>query len=68
MLKLPFDYVDREVDKLYQKEFDSSEVDAINKHCEFIADFIRACGWTEDEYIRAMFRFEPLDESNHKLN
>jgi len=59
--KLPYDYVTREVDKLYEKRFDDSEVDAINKHCEFIADFIRACGWTEEEYIRAMMGFEPLD-------
>ncbi len=61
MNKLPYEYVSREVDKLYEKEFDSSETGAIEKHCEFIAAFIRACGWTEDEFIRAMFGFEPLN-------
>lgn len=59
--KLPYEYVNREVDKLYEKRFEDHEVDAINKHCEFIAEFIRACGWTEDEYIRAMMGFAPLD-------
>jgi hypothetical protein len=59
--KLPYEYVSREVDKLYEKQIDSSETEAINKHCEFIADFIRACGWTEEEFIRAMFGFEPLN-------
>lgn len=62
MTKLPYDYVSKEVDKLYEKEFSSKEYEAINKHCEFIADFIRACGWTEENFIRAMMGFEPLDK------
>jgi len=67
MNKLPYEYVSREVDKLYKKEFDPSETEAINKHCEFIADFIRACGWTEEEFIRAMFGFESI-EPNNQIN
>lgn len=54
MLKLPAEYVLREVDKLYSKEFEDHEVEAIHQHCTFITEFIRACGWTEDEYFRAL--------------
>jgi hypothetical protein len=64
-MKLPYDYVSREVDKLYDKQFDENDVDSINKHCDFIRDFINACGWTEEEYLRALFGFAPLD---NKLN
>lgn len=66
MHKQPAEYVMREVDKLYEKQFEDHETNAIEKHCEFIAEFIRACGWTEEEYIRALMGFEPLD--NPRLN
>jgi hypothetical protein len=59
--KLPYEYVTREVDKLYEKEFDESDVGGIDAHCAFIVKFINACGWTEEEYIRAMFGFVPLE-------
>jgi hypothetical protein len=62
-IKLPYDYVSREVDKLYEKDFDSQDTEAISKHCDFIREFINACGWTEEEYIRVMFGFRPLDSS-----
>lgn len=69
MNKLPYEYVSREVDKLYEKEFDPSDTETINKHCEFIVDFIRACGWTEEEFIRAMFGFEPIESKpNNQIN
>lgn len=64
--KQPAEYVMREVDKLYEKQFDPSQTAAIEAHCEFIAEFIRACGWTEEEYIRALMNFEPLNDP--KLN
>jgi hypothetical protein len=59
--KLPYAYVSREVDKLYEKKIDLSDEDVINKHCEFIVTFLHACGWSEDSYIRVMMGFEPLD-------
>ncbi len=46
MQKLPFEYVDREVDKLYDKKLDGK----LEDHIAFIATFIEACGWTEEEF------------------
>jgi hypothetical protein len=59
--RVPFEVLNVEVSKLYEKQFNPSEVDAINKHCEYIGEFIRACGWSETEFIRAMFG---LDDPN----
>lgn len=44
--KLPFEYVDREVDKLYDKKLDGP----LEDHIAFISTFIQACGWTEDDF------------------
>lgn len=63
-IKLPYEYVSKEVDKLYEKQFNIDNQLGIDKHCEFIADFINACGWTEENFVRAMFGFEDLDEKN----
>ncbi len=62
MNKLPYEYVSREVDKLYAKEFAENDTAGIDKHIAFIVTFINACGWTEDEFIRAMWGFEPLND------
>lgn len=64
MIKLPYEYVTREVDKLYEKEFDENDLGGIDAHCAFIVEFLNACGWTEDSYIRAMFGFESIDNQN----
>lgn len=65
--KLPYDYVSREVDKLYEKNFDEKDLVSIDEHCAFIATFINACGWTEDEFHN--FKYE-VDQRylNPKLN
>lgn len=57
MNKLSFQELEHYVDKLYDVPFDEDEVDKINKHCNYIISFIRSKGWTEEEYIRAMFGF-----------
>lgn len=56
--KLPYSYVSQHVDKLYEKQFDESDVNGINKHCDFIREFINACGWDETDFIRAMMGYE----------
>jgi hypothetical protein len=61
MVKFPFEYVSLHVDEMYKREFDENNIEGINKHCEFIAEFIKVCGWDEESYIRAMMGFEPLD-------
>lgn len=63
MIKLPYAYVTQEVDKLYDKKFEENDLDGINKHCDFIREFINACGWTEEAYIRVMMGFDPDPDS-----
>lgn len=64
MNKLPYEYVSREVDKLYEKQFDEKDIEGINKHCDFIREFINACGWDEIDYIRVMMGFEEPNNLN----
>ena len=61
MVKQSWEYVSREVDKLYEKKFDDKDVQAIEAHCAFIVDFLHACGWTEQEYFDALSGFHALD-------
>jgi len=63
-VKIPFDQLYIEVDKLYRKEFSANDSKGINAHCEFIGEFIRAAGYTEDEFIRIMMGFD----SNKQMN
>lgn len=65
MTKLPFDYVLREVEKLYARPIPTHETAAIDKQCAFIVAFINACGWTEEEFQRADFGFVPLDTTSN---
>jgi hypothetical protein len=64
MIKQPLQYVTRELDKLYEKEFPLSDVEGINKHCEFISAFIHACGWDETEITNAMFGWVDVNKLN----
>jgi len=59
VIKQPYEYVVKELDKLYAVQFPETDVEGINKHCEFIGEFIRACGWTEDEMIAMTMGFKP---------
>lgn len=52
-MKLPYLYVLKHVELLYAKEIPPGD-DAVDKHCKFIADFIRACGYSEDEFMLLM--------------
>lgn len=55
-MKLPFEYVNREVDKLYDKPLGN---DRLEDHIAFIASFIEACGWSEDEFNDAKYGVAP---------
>lgn len=61
MNKQSWEYVSREVDRLYEKQFDPRDIKGIEAHCEFIRSFLHACGWTEQEYFDAYSGFVPLD-------
>lgn len=57
-MKVPFNQLYMEVEKLYNKEFQPSEIQSINEHCDFIRSFIESCGWDVESYIRSMFGFD----------
>jgi hypothetical protein len=66
MIKVAYEIVAAEVDKLYQKEFPPGAHHAIEDHCEFIATFIESCGWKLEEYMaeyihRGLKEFLPPD-------
>jgi hypothetical protein len=66
-MKTSFHILEPQVNKLYEKEFDSNDIESINNHCESIAQFIESCGWNVEDYIRAMFRDELLNFCNESV-
>lgn len=50
-MKMSYEFVHLQVEKMYAKEFDEKDTTSIEEHCEKIAAFIVSCGWTEEEYI-----------------
>ena len=63
-MKFSLEYVDAEVDKLYNKSFDLSDISAANKHCEFIVAFINACGYSEEEYTAYVMGLDSKETMN----
>lgn len=62
-MKLPFDYVARHVDNLFEeseKLLDDAEID---KYCQLVSAFIIACGWDETEFWRVMYGHD--SDNNH---
>jgi len=70
MPKLPYEYVARYVDELYEYPLNDSSEEEIVEHCEFIREFINACGWDEDELLRVMHdnKSQMLHKELDKLN
>lgn len=50
-MRVSFQLLSFEVEKLYSKEFPPNSDKEIQEHCGFIGEFIRACGWEENEYL-----------------
>lgn len=61
MSRVAFEVVDLHVSKMYNKKFDENDIEGIHKHCESIAEFMKACGWTEEEFVRESIH-RSLDE------
>lgn len=57
MARVQYEVLALEVDKLYPPYYTLKPGETPEDRCEFIAEFIQACGWTEEEYI---------DEYNHR--
>ncbi len=60
-MKLPFSYVEKHVDKLYEKHYAEHDVKSINEHCDFIGKFIESCGWDQHNFTRVLMGFDDLD-------
>lgn len=69
MPKLPYQYVAKIVEEMYEKNVDLTDDAEIDKCCEFISAFIQACGWDESELMGIMLDLEPMeDDEPNKLN
>ena len=62
--RLPFAYLSPVVDRLYEKQFDPNDIEGISRHCDFIVDYLRANGWSEEQYTLMLFGVPPNDEAN----
>jgi len=51
MMQIKYELVAIQVEKLYQKQFAEHNEKAISNHVKYIADYINACGWTENDYF-----------------
>lgn len=55
-MKLPYTYVSKQVDILFEKRFEKNQELEINQYCDFIIAYIEACGWSTDDFIEAMWQ------------
>ena len=60
MARVQYEVLALEVDKLYPPYYNLKPGETAEEHCEYIAEFIRACGWTEEEYINEYGRRSTL--------
>ena len=65
MKRISYELLAYQVDKLYAVEFSDDDEDAIIKHCEYIAEFIKACGWQEEEYMDEFIHRATIEEFNN---
>lgn len=55
-MRLPYNYVSRQVDILFERQFELNQVDDINAWCDFIIGYIESCGWNVNDYVEMMWR------------
>lgn len=63
-MKLPYEYVSKHVELLYQRQFEPNQIEDINYWCDFIIEYIESCGWNVEEYVEVMWQDF---RSNYKL-
>ena len=49
--KVPFHILNVEVEKIYSKEIDINDNEAVNIQAEYAHDFVVACGWSWDQFL-----------------
>ena len=67
-MKLPFSYIVKEVDKLYDIQFDPNDKINIEKQIQFIGEYLLAVGWTHEEYIAAVLGEQVKKNKNDNSN
>ena len=50
-LKVPYEVLALEIDKLYPPHYDLKQDETLEDHLEYIHTFIESCGWTVEEYM-----------------
>lgn len=60
-LKVPYEVMAVEVDKLYPPHYDLKPGETIEQHLMDIEAFIESCGWTTEEYL-AEYIHRAVDE------
>jgi hypothetical protein len=60
--KISYPILALQIELLYQREFAEGNDKAIEDHCLYIANFIRSCGWTEEEYLERWMREQDGEE------
>jgi len=49
--KISYPILALQIEKLYQKKFPDDNELEIERHIKYIADYIKACGWDEEEFL-----------------
>jgi hypothetical protein len=63
-MRVPYEILADNVEKLYQKQFDENDTAAIEEHITYIEKFIESCGWSIEEYMERWLREDPSIELN----
>ena len=63
-MKVPYEILAEQVEKLYTKQFDDSDTVAIEAHITYIEKFIEACGWSVEQYLERWLKEDPNLEMN----
>ena len=56
MIKIAYEILALEVDRLYDRHFNEDDNRSIEEHCEYIAKFIEAGGWTVEDFMQEYVR------------
>lgn len=54
-MKIPYEIVSLEVNKMFLKDPEKMSQKEITENCNKISSFLDACGWDEEEFINRMF-------------
>ena len=68
-MKIPYEQIAIEVEKLYAQQIDIDDLQAVEEHCNYITQFIESCGWTVEEYtVKSLEDFTNHDPGPQETN